>query len=87
MKLEITLYREDLFIQKRDKDIKDIDIYDFPSITRELRDLASLIRFRDEVNGIIQYKTLKDREYERYLEDQADSQISMAKDNPNPDDY
>ena len=87
MKIEITFDRQDLFIQKRDKDIKDIDVYDFPCITRELRGQAHLIRFKDEVNGIIQYKTLKDREYDLFLEDQADSQISIAKDNPNPDDY
>lgn len=61
MKIEITLDRLDLFIQKRDKDIKDIDIYDFPSITRYLKEQAHLIRFKDEVNDIIQYKTLKDR--------------------------
>jgi len=87
MNIEITLDRQDLFIQKRDKDIKDIDVYDFPCITRELRDRAYIIRFKDMVNGIIQYKTLKDREYDLFLEDQADSQISIAKDNPNPDDY
>ena len=61
MKLEITLYREDLFIQKRDKDIKDIDIYDFPTITRELRDRASQIIFIDNDGDVRQTKLLKDR--------------------------
>jgi len=69
MKIEITLDRKDLFIQKRDKNIKEIDIYDFPCITRELREQAYLIRFKDTANGIIQFKTLKDREYDHFLED------------------
>ena len=62
MKIEITLDSRDLFIRKRDKDIKDIDVYDFPNLTKELRERASLIRYKDEVNGVIQSKTLKDRE-------------------------
>ena len=68
MKLEITFYREDLFEQKKNVDIKDITIYDFPKLTRDLRTQAHIIRFKDEVNDLIVTRTLKDREHhEVYL--------------------
>ena len=64
MKLEITFCREDLFEHKKNVDIKDITIYDFPRLTRELKTQANLIRFVDDTNGLIVHKTLKDREHQ-----------------------
>ena len=62
MRLEITFYREDLFENKKNVNIKDITVYDFPKLTRELKAQANFIRFVDDTDGLIVYKTLKNTE-------------------------
>lgn len=64
MRIEITLYRSDVFEHKKNADIKDITLYDFPFLTRQLKAQAYIIRFVDEVNGLIRTKTLKDVEHQ-----------------------
>ena len=69
MKLEITFCREDLFEHKKNVDIKDITLYDFPRLTRELKAEAYIIRFIADVGGLMMTKTFIDRgHHEVYID-------------------